>query len=111
MCSHRANPAGILRLTLRACCAQEYQFRNIAKAEWANLLAFLKEKPMRIVNFDEAAQGPGGGRGIMDFAADDIDAGAKSLSWPLRPLVCPKFRFGLHNAAGMQWMHGSMPRT
>ena len=57
---------------------QEYQFRNIAKAEWANLLAFLKEKPMRIVNFDEAAQGPGGGRGIMDFGGDDIDAGAHS---------------------------------
>ena len=55
---------------------QEYQFRNIAKAEWANLLAFLKEKPMRIVNFDEATQGPTGGRGIMDFAGDDIDAGA-----------------------------------
>jgi hypothetical protein len=57
---------------------QEYQFRNIAKAEWANLLAFLKEKPMRIVNFDEATQGPTGGRGIMDFAGDDIDAGARS---------------------------------
>ena len=68
---------------LRTRCAQEYQFRNIAKAEWANLLAFLKEKPMRIVNFDEAAQGPGGGRGIMDFAADDIDAGAAPGTQPL----------------------------
>ena len=57
---------------------QEYQYRNIAKAEWANLLAFLKDKPMRIVNFDEATQGPGGGRGIMDFGGDDIDAGAPS---------------------------------
>jgi len=71
-----------LCLTLLTRRAQEYQFRNIAKAEWANLLAFLKEKPMRIVNFDEAAQGPGGGRGIMDFAADDIDAGAAPATRP-----------------------------
>ena len=38
---------------------------------------------MRIVNFDEAAQGPGGGRGIMDFGGDDIDAGAASAPGPL----------------------------